>query len=90
MVLELIIFESILYIFGVPIFSTLWRVILLFVFLFLFCARNNCQRHNVCAICLDNLNGFAKLRKLNCKHTFHRECIITLRKCPLCRASIIK
>ena len=88
MVLEFIIFESILYIFGVPIFSLIWRTIILFVFTLLFSARNNCQGNDICAICLENLTGFKKLLNLECNHTFHRECIITLEKCPLCRALI--
>ena len=90
MIAELIFFESIFCIFGVPIFSLIWRTIILFVFTLLFSARNNCQGNDICAICLENLTGFKKLRILDCKHTFHRECIITLEKCPFCRASIIK
>ncbi len=43
-----------------------------------------------CAICLDPLES--DLIVLNCKHTFHRKCILQNSKnsCPLCREPICK
>ena len=48
--------------------------------------------NNDCVICLENINK-DNLIKLNCKHMFHKDCILTLikkrnRKCPLCRHRI--
>lgn len=42
-----------------------------------------------CSICLDELKNNKVV--LNCKHSFHLECLLKLEKrnCPLCREEII-
>ena len=45
-----------------------------------------------CAICLDEMNEEQEIRKLDCKHKFHKDCINTSirwnRSCPLCKKYI--
>ena len=48
-----------------------------------------------CAICLEEMSGFDKIRQLKCSHHFHRDCIehwlaknLDELSCPLCRTSL--
>lgn len=48
-----------------------------------------------CSICLDEFDKESKIRKINCQHLFHSECIDKWLlennyKCPVCRSSIAK
>uniref|UniRef100_A0A6N2LL55 RING-type domain-containing protein n=1 Tax=Salix viminalis TaxID=40686 RepID=A0A6N2LL55_SALVM len=47
-----------------------------------------------CAICLAKYSEGEGVRKLNCKHTFHKDCLDKwlqkcLATCPLCRAKVL-
>ena len=49
---------------------------------------------NVCSICLDEFKEDDILKKLNCEHIFHKDCLEPWlnnnnRNCPLCRTDII-
>ena len=48
-----------------------------------------------CAICLEEMSGFDKIRQLKCSHHFHQDCIehwlaknLDELSCPLCRTSL--
>ena len=48
--------------------------------------------NNECIICFEKIEDDNNIN-LKCKHSFHKECIVTLikkrnRKCPLCRNKI--
>jgi hypothetical protein len=61
----------------------------LFTILVCVCYMRRSDNHNVwnadeCAVCLEQLKPrCVTLRR--CKHQFHRDCVIQLTKCPLCR-----
>lgn len=47
-----------------------------------------------CAVCLSKFSEGESVRKLNCKHTFHKDCLDkwlqqSLATCPLCRAKVL-
>lgn len=47
-----------------------------------------------CAVCLSDFEDGEMVRKLNCKHTFHRDCLDEwlqkyLATCPLCRTKVL-
>ncbi|KAJ6908058.1 E3 ubiquitin-protein ligase RHA2B [Populus alba x Populus x berolinensis] len=47
-----------------------------------------------CAVCLSQFSEGESVRKLNCKHTFHKDCLDEwlrqcLATCPLCRAKVL-
>ena len=47
-----------------------------------------------CAVCLSKFSEGESVRKLNCKHTFHKDCLDKwlqkcLATCPLCRAKVL-
>lgn len=47
-----------------------------------------------CAVCLSDFEDGEMVRKLNCKHTFHRDCLDKwleeyLATCPLCRTKVL-
>ena len=49
---------------------------------------------NICSICLDDFKEDDILKKLNCEHIFHKDCLEPWlnnnnRNCPLCRTDII-
>ena len=49
----------------------------------------------ICSICLDEFDKDSKIRKIDCTHLFHSECIDKWLlennyKCPICRKSIAK
>jgi hypothetical protein len=49
---------------------------------------------NVCSVCLDEFKEEDVLKKLNCNHIFHKDCLEPWlnnnnRNCPLCRTDII-
>ena len=49
---------------------------------------------NICSICLDEFKEDDILKKLNCEHIFHKDCLEPWlnnnnRNCPLCRTDII-
>ena len=46
-----------------------------------------------CSICLDNFRGNDKVRRINCSHIFHIECLDKWTRekkaCPLCKKDIV-
>ena len=49
---------------------------------------------NICSVCLDEFKEDDILKKLNCEHIFHKDCLEPWlnnnnRNCPLCRTDII-
>ena len=48
---------------------------------------------DLCSICLEDFKEGDKIKKLNCNHVYHEECLIPwLNKndyCPMCRQNII-
>ena len=49
---------------------------------------------NVCSVCLEEFKEDDILKKLNCEHIFHKDCLEPWlnnnnRNCPLCRTDII-
>uniref|UniRef100_A0A6M2EN90 RING-type domain-containing protein n=1 Tax=Populus davidiana TaxID=266767 RepID=A0A6M2EN90_9ROSI len=47
-----------------------------------------------CAVCLSDFSEGESVRKLKCKHTFHKDCLDEwlqqcLATCPLCRAKVL-
>jgi|TARA_Y100000389_G_scaffold184930_1_gene203816 hypothetical protein len=49
---------------------------------------------NICSVCLEDFKDDDILKKLNCTHVFHKECLEPWlnnnnRNCPLCRTDII-
>ncbi|XVF15123.1 hypothetical protein REPUB_Repub09cG0122200 [Reevesia pubescens] len=52
------------------------------------------QSNNECAVCLSELEEGEKVRKLKCKHTFHKDCLDRWLQqywatCPLCRTKVL-
>ncbi|OMP02508.1 Zinc finger, RING-type [Corchorus olitorius] len=52
------------------------------------------QESNECAVCLSELEEGEKVRKLKCKHTFHKDCLDKWLQqywatCPLCRTKVL-
>ncbi|XVF17167.1 hypothetical protein REPUB_Repub10bG0096100 [Reevesia pubescens] len=50
--------------------------------------------NNECAVCLSELEEGEKVRRLNCKHTFHKDCLDRWLQqcwatCPLCRTKVL-
>ena len=48
---------------------------------------------DICAICLESLTNNSCLKNdvtLICKHTFHKQCINSITKCPMCGIEIKK
>tara|TARA_B110000259_G_scaffold187103_1_gene240182 strand:+ start:1266 stop:1721 length:456 start_codon:yes stop_codon:yes gene_type:complete len=48
---------------------------------------------NNCSICLDEFKNEDILKKLNCSHIFHKDCLVPWinnnKSCPLCRTDIL-
>ena len=48
---------------------------------------------NNCSICLDEFKNEDILKKLNCSHIFHKDCLAPWinnnKSCPLCRTDIL-
>ncbi|KAE8715822.1 E3 ubiquitin-protein ligase RHA2A [Hibiscus syriacus] len=49
---------------------------------------------NQCTVCLSELEEGEKVRKLKCKHTFHKDCLDRWLQqywatCPLCRTKVL-
>jgi hypothetical protein len=48
---------------------------------------------NNCSICLDEFKNEDILKKLNCSHIFHKDCLVpwinNYKSCPLCRTDIL-
>ena len=60
------------------------------------CYSENFRRHESreCAVCLSEFLEGESLRKLKCKHTFHKDCLDKwleeyLATCPLCRTRVL-
>ncbi|KAJ0039524.1 hypothetical protein Pint_26696 [Pistacia integerrima] len=63
--------------------------------------HHNQQHHHVdeataveCLVCLSDFEDGEKVRKLNCNHTFHKDCLDKwlqqyLATCPLCRTKVL-
>ncbi|XVE86715.1 hypothetical protein DITRI_Ditri18aG0055900 [Diplodiscus trichospermus] len=52
------------------------------------------DQSNECAVCLSELEEGEKVRKLKCKHTFHKDCLDKWLQqywatCPLCRTKVL-
>ncbi|XWS44868.1 hypothetical protein CRYUN_Cryun15aG0086400 [Craigia yunnanensis] len=52
------------------------------------------DQSNECAVCLSDLEEGEKVRKLKCKHTFHKDCLDRWLQqywatCPLCRTKVL-
>ncbi|KAK8486336.1 hypothetical protein V6N13_076654 [Hibiscus sabdariffa] len=52
------------------------------------------QSSNECTVCLSELEEGEKVRKLKCKHTFHKDCLDRWLQqcwatCPLCRTKVL-
>mgnify|MGYP001166723081 CR=1 FL=1 len=48
---------------------------------------------NICSVCLDEFKDGDTIKKLNCNHIFHKDCLEPWlnnnRNCPLCRQNIV-